>query len=327
MDVDTLQSLKVIVDSVWTPAVASANAADVDRLFYFIYWSCIILTVIVTVPTLWFVYKYRVKDGSRKALSQRDHGVLIETLWSVLPFFYLLILFVWGLRGYLNLYIAPPDAIEMRVTSQKWYWTIEYPDDKLSVSGQGVEFVIPVDTNIKMVFIAEDVLHSFFIPNFRVKMDNIPGRYTTLWFNANREGTYPVLCTEYCGKDHSNMLAKVRVTSMEEFRKWIEKTQNESDSLPPVELGEKLYLSKGCNACHSLGDNRLVGPGFKGLYGRNEKLSDGSTIKVDDVYIRESILNPAAKIVESYPNVMPSYQGQLKEREITGLIEYLKTLK
>jgi len=327
MDVSALQSLKVLVDSVWTPVVASTQASDVDQLFYFIYWSCIVLSIVVTVPMLWFVFKYRVKNNSRKALSQRDHGVLIETLWSVLPFFYLIVLFVWGLRGYLNLYIAPPDAMELRVTGQKWFWTIEYPEDKVSVSGQGVEFVIPVDTNVKFVFIAQDVLHSFFIPNFRVKMDTIPGRYTTFWFNSNREGTYPVLCTEYCGENHSNMLAKVRVTSMEEYKKWVEKTQSESDSLPPVELGEKLYSSKGCNACHSTGDNRLVGPGFKGLYGRNEKLSNGSTVKVDDAYIRESILNPGAKIVEGYPNVMPAYQGQLKEREITGLIEYLKTLK
>ena len=327
MDVNALQSLEVLVDSVWTPAVASTQAADVDGLFYFIYWSCIVLTLMVTAPMIWFVFKYKVKDFSRKAMSQRDHGVLIETLWSVLPFFYLIILFVWGLRGFLNLYIAPPDAMEMRVTGQKWFWTIEYPDDEVSVSGQGVEFVVPVDTNIKTIFIAEDVLHSFFIPNFRVKMDVIPGRYTTFWFNSNKEGTYPVLCTEYCGKDHSNMLAQVRVVSKEEFRKWIEKTQSESESLPPVELGKKLYSSKGCNACHKTDDTKLVGPGFKGLYGKDEKLADGSTVKVDDAYIRESILNPGAKIVEGYPNVMTPYQGQLKEREIVGLIEYIKTLK
>jgi cytochrome c oxidase subunit 2 len=327
MDINALQSLEVLVDSVWTPAVASTQAADVDGLFYFIYWSCIVLTLMVVAPMVWFTFKYRVTGFSRKALSQRDHGVLIETLWSVLPFFYLIILFVWGLRGFLNLYIAPPDAMEMRVTGQKWFWTIEYPEDQVSVSGQGVEFVVPVDTNVKVILIAEDVLHSFFIPNFRVKMDVIPGRYTTLWFNSNREGLYPVLCTEYCGKDHSNMLAQIRVVGKEEFRKWIDKTQNESNSLPPVELGKKLYSSKGCNACHHVTDQRLVGPGFKGLYGKDEKLADGSTVKVDDAYMRESILNPGAKIVEGYPNVMTPYQGQLKEREIVGLIEYIKTLK
>ena len=123
------------------------------------------------------------------------------------------------------------------------------------------------------------------------------------------------------------MLAQIRVVSKEDFRKWIDKTQNESNSLPPVELGKKLYSSKGCNACHNVTDQKLVGPGFKGLYGKNEKLADGSTVKVDDAYMRESILNPGAKIVEGYPNIMTPYQGQLKEREIVGLIEYIKTLK
>ena len=327
MDIKALQSMEVLVDSVWTPAVASTQAADVDGLFYFIYWSCILLGILVVAPMLWFLVKYRVKNFSRKAYSQRDHGVLIETLWSVLPFFYLVVLFVWGLRGFLNLYIAPPDAMEMRITGQKWFWEISYPEDDVAVSGQGVEFVVPVDTNIKLIIIAEDVLHSFFIPNFRVKMDAVPGRYTTLWFNANKEGLYPVLCTEYCGKDHSNMLAQVRVVKKEEFRAWIEKTQAASNKLAPVDLGEKLYSSKGCNACHSVDGTRLVGPSFKALYGKDEKLADGSTVKVDDAYMRESILNPAAKIVESYQNLMTPYQGKLKEREIVGLIEYIKTLK
>ena len=188
-------------------------------------------------PMVWFMFKYRVKNFSRKAYSQRDHGVLIETLWSVLPFFYLVVLFVWGLRGFLNLYIAPPDAMEMRITGQKWFWEISYPEDDVSVSGQGVEFVVPVDTNVKLVFIAEDVLHSFFIPNFRVKMDAVPGRYDTL-VQREQRGLYPVVRST--GKDHSNMLAKVRVVKKED-RAWIEKAEA-SNNLPPVELGKTLLI-------------------------------------------------------------------------------------
>jgi cytochrome c oxidase subunit 2 len=215
----------------------------------------------------------------------------------------------------------------LRVIGQKWNWTVQYPEEDISVSGQGVEIGIPLGQPVQLVMSSQDVLHSFFVPNFRVKQDVVPGRYTTLWFEATEVGEFPVFCAEYCGDAHSNMMAKIKVMPVEEYKAWVEKIKGANSKLSPKELGQKLYTSKACNACHTVDGSPKIAPSFKGIYGKMEALEGGGSVKVDDNYIRESILEPHAKLAKGFPPVMPTFKGQLSEIEINGLIEFIKSLK
>mgnify|MGYP001274113266 CR=1 FL=1 len=175
---------------------------------------------------------------------------------------------------------------------------------------------------------SEDVIHSFYVPSFRNKMDVLPGRITTFWFEATMTGEHQVFCTEYCGDGHSDMLAKVVVHTPEDYQRWLEESQVEDTTTPLPELGERIFAGKGDrHPCHSTDGSTKVGPTFKGLFGRQEQLADGSTVTVDEEYIRESILQPGAKVVQGFAPTMPTYQGQLTDREVAGLIEYIKTLQ
>ncbi len=211
--------------------------------------------------------------------------------------------------------------MEVSVTGVQWRWDFEYKNGKKSTN----EFYVPVGVPIKLLMTSADVIHSFYVPSFRMKQDVVPGTYTQAWFQAKETGVFQVFCTEFCGLQHSAMLAKVHVVEKPEFDKWL---MGDPDiNLPPAERGKKLYGLKGCNACHSLDGSKVVGPTFKGIWGRDEELADGSHIKVDENYVAESILNPNAKMVKGYPPSMPSFQGVVNEGELKALIEYLKTVK
>lgn len=311
----------------WLPHASSVTTAAVDGPFYFLLWTCIGLFLLVIGPMVFFVIRYRRKSPSQKALSQMDHNQAMEVAWTVLPFIYLAILFYWGFVGFLHMYKAPSDAKQLRVIGQKWQWTVEYPEEGISVSGQGAVVVVPIGKPIQLKMSSQDVIHSFFIPNFRVKQDVLPGRYTSLWFEATEEGEFPIFCTEYCGDQHSNMMAILKVVSMEQFLDWVDKMKNADQGIALKDLGEKLYTKKGCNACHSVDGSPKLAPSFKGMYGKKEKLTDGRTVLVDDDYIKKSILDPAADVVMGYQPVMPTFQGQVSEREILALTEYIKSLK
>jgi cytochrome c oxidase subunit II len=322
-----LQSMHLPVDGVWMPTAASTLAPVVDDPFWIIYWASVISFILIMAPMFWFAWQYRQKTPDQKAVSQIDHSQLLEISWSVLPLIFFFWVFVIGFRGFLEMFVAPQGSTEVRVVGQKWSWSIAYEHrgDTVVVGGVGAEFKFPKGKPFKLIMTSQDVLHSFFVPNFRIKSDVIPGRYTTVWFEATEAGTYPLLCTEYCGKDHSNMIAKITITETEEeFFKWLDE-QAVTEVTP--EAGQALYTSKGCNACHSVDGSRLVGPSFKGLWEREGKMADGTTVKADAAYITESILAPNAKVVEGYPPAMPSFQGQLKQDQIDALIAYIKTLK
>ncbi|MDA0712457.1 MAG: cytochrome c oxidase subunit II [bacterium] len=324
-----LLSMKLPVASSfsWLSEAASETTRAVDWTFYFLIWSCIGLFLLVIVPVFWFAFHYRRKKVGPKALSQiADHKIL-ELSWTLIPCVYLFFLFYWGFLGFVDLYTIPIEAKNLRVVGQKWNWTVQYPDEDISVSGQGAEIGVVLDQPVQLTMSSQDVIHSFFVPNFRVKQDVLPGRYTTLWFQPNKVGVYPVFCTEYCGDQHSSMLAKIKVMPQNEYDEWLAKNKNENNDLPPSELGLKLYAQKACNACHSVDGTPRIGPSFKGIYGHKTELSNGSSVLVDDNYIRESILDPQIKIVKGYPPVMPTFKGQLSETEINALIEYIKSLK
>lgn len=311
-------------DQFWLPNQGSELAGSVDGLFMYIMWVSAISVMGIFAAMFIICYKYRAKDreSNQQALSQVDHSNTLEITWSVLPFFFLVSIFVWGFKDYVALRTSPKDSIEIYATGQKWQWTFKYPNGHVDS-----ELHVPKDTNVRVIIKSVDVLHSLFIPEFRVKMDAVPGRYTELWFNSTHAGTFPVFCTEYCGKQHSDMLTQAIVHEGDGYEEWLVKVEEELYNKPLPELGAIMFKKFGCGACHSTDGSENVGPTFKGLFGRTERLASGQQVLVDENYIRTSILEPQKDIVEGYPPQMPSFRGSIKDKGIDGLIAYIKTLK
>ena len=311
-------------DDFWMPIDASTTVASVDWLYDFLYWMSVISSVVILGAMLYFVVKYKAKSRAANEVPEKssDHSTVLEIAWSVLPMFVVVAIFVWGFQGYLNLRTSPKGAMEIRATGQKWKWLFSYPggmtDDVLHV---------PVGQPVRMLINSVDVLHALFIPAFRVKMDAVPGRYTELWFNATKAGEFPVFCAEYCGTSHSDMLTRVVVHPPGGYEKWLREQEEKDLNTPPVELGKKLFDKQGCSTCHSVDGTPKIGPTWKGLFGKEEPLTDGSKATVDENYLRESIVDPNAKIVQGFVPSMPTYQGKLKDKELDGIIAYIKSLK
>ncbi|EYF06501.1 cytochrome c oxidase subunit II [Chondromyces apiculatus] len=309
------------IDSFWLPRQSSTLAEKVDFGYYAAYWTGIVFFLLITGATVYLVLKYRRRTEKDKT-SPIAHNTALEVTWSLIPLVILIWLFFVGLRSYVYASVAPAESYEIKVTGEMYLWTFIYPDGTAVVN----ELAVPKGRPVKLIMSSKDVLHSLYIPEFRVKQDVVPGLYTTIWFNATNAGDTALLCTEYCGSGHSDMLATVKVLEESDFEKWIEQQSGPSD-LPPEELGKLLYAKKSCATCHSVDGSPMQGPTFKGIFGRNEEFSDGSRVAVDENYIRESILNPQAKVVKGFPAVMPTFRGLLKDREIDALIAYLKTVK
>ena len=287
----------------------------------------VVLFLIVVIGMMYLAIKYRFKKGDEVRLtSSLDHNTFLEVLFFVIPLILVTITFVWGIRSYLNMVIVPDDAIEIKVTGQSWFWTFDYPEGGSTLN----ELVVPVETPIKIVLSSTDVLHSFYIPVMRAKMDVLPNRYNVMWFDANQAGEYEIFCTEYCGTGHSNMNAKVIVMPQKMYEVWLAEAGSADDDLPLEELGAKLYNKKACNTCHTLDGTALVGPSYlqtSQMWGQERVFDDGSSAIIDENYVRSSILEPLIQIVAGYQGVMPTYQGLLNDRELDALIAFLKTLK
>jgi len=309
--------------SLLMPPANSTIASEVDALFYFIFYTAIVFFVLVMSSTAYFIIKYR-RRGERKLTSGVAHNTKLEILWTVIPTILVIIVFVWGFKTYLRMNIAPKDALEIKATAQKWFWTFDYPNGANSMN----DLVVPVGKPVKLLMSSQDVIHSFFVPDFRVKMDVLPNRYTITWFEALNVGEYDIFCTEYCGKGHSEMLGKVKVISEEEYAAWLEEAAVDiPEGMSLEEAGKLLYTTKVCATCHSIDGTPGVAPSFLGKFGSKEKLADGSDILVDENYIRESILNPQSKVVLGFQPVMPTYQGIITDRQIDALVAYMKSLK
>ncbi|MFN0100458.1 MAG: cytochrome c oxidase subunit II [Bryobacteraceae bacterium] len=301
---------------------ASEHAAKIDNLYMFIFWLTLAFFILICYLTVLFAWKYKRKREGVLTINLR-HNLALELVWSIVPLILVIGIFFWGFNDYAAASVAPNDALEIHVTGKKWSWTFEYPDGTRSIRSLHV----PVNKPIRLILTSEDVLHAFFIPSLRTKTDVIPGRYVDLNFTATVAGKHQVFCAEYCGKDHSGMMADLYVDSPAKYAEWLEKGDEELYKMKPSDLGKMVWEMKGCNSCHTIDGAKGEGPSFKQLYGRTEKFKDGSTIVVDENYIRESILNPQAKIVAGYEPVMPTFQGLLREIEIKGVIAYIKELK
>jgi len=309
--------------SFWLPKSASVFSDRVDIMFNIITWASIFMFFSIIFMGIYFIFKYKRSPTNLKASEQITHNHKLELIWTILPLIFVIILFFVGYKDYLNMVVPPANSMEIRVIGKKWLWQFEYPKQGVKTLN---EIVVPVNQPVKLIMSSEDVLHSFYIPNFRTKKDVIPNRYSRLWFEATSTGNYQIFCTEYCGDGHSGMLANLKVVSQEEYDDWL-KNGSAGDDLPLDKLGEKLYTSSACITCHSIDGTAKTGPTWKGLYGKKREFQDGTSAIADDDYIRTSIKKPMAKVVKGFQGVMPSYEGMLNERQLNGIIEYIKTLK
>ena len=306
--------------SFWMPPQSSTVAPAVDMVFDFIFWVSAVFFVGIVLTMVYFVVRYRRRPGVAPA-ETAHHNTALEVTWSVIPLILVGVIFFLGFKVFLDMSTPPANAYEVNVTATKWAWTFTYPNGYIDEN-----LHVPVDHPVRLLMQSEDVLHSFYVPAFRVKMDVVPGRYTHTWFRAVEPGEYVIFCTEYCGTGHSDMLSNVIVHPPGEFESWLEDASNFLATLPPDEAGAKLIKSRGCPQCHSVDGSSGIGPSFTDLWGGTHALADGSMITVDENYIRDSVLDPQKQISAGYEPVMPTYQGRLKDEEITAIIAYLKTL-
>ena len=304
--------------SIWLPEPASTVAGDVDSLFYFILVTSAVLFVGVMGAMVTFAWRYRRRSEHDRPQPVRE-SKLVEASWIAIPSILVAVVFVWGFRVFLELGIAPPNAYEINVTARKWSWSFTYPNGAAST-----DLHVPVNRPVKLRMISDDVVHSFFVPAFRVKADVLQGRYSYVWFEATRADTFNIVCAEYCGTAHSDMYANVVVQSQDDFEGWLVENMDDG-SLTPAQRGERSYELEGCWPCHSLDGTTLAGPTFLGLAGSTRNFTDGTSAVADDNYLRMSIVNPAQQVVEGFLPVMPQqYALDLSTEEIDALVEFIK---
>lgn len=305
----------------WLPEQASTFARDTDNAFRFIMWLNYIFFLGIVAVTLYFAWKYRKRsDNDRTSPVRGNHK--LEILWSAIPTVLLFVCFFWGFKTYMVTVVPPDNAINIGITGQKWSWSMTYPNG----GTDGNRLVVPVDEPVKLTMSSVDVIHSFFVPAFRVKRDVVPNRYTTIWFEANKVGTYPIYCTEYCGDLHSTMVGTVDVVSRAEYESYLGGLQGCAEGETLAECGETVFTRNGCNACHSVDGPRLVGPTMQGLFGSERSFADGSTAVADENYIRQSLMEPNAQVVEGFAPAMPVFAGRLDDEELNALIAYIQSL-
>jgi cytochrome c oxidase subunit 2 len=306
--------------SFWMPPQVSTVAPNVDWLFQFILGISVFFFLLIVVLMVVFIIRYRRREGV-EAEASASHNTLLELTWTIIPLILVVVIFFFGFKGFLDMATPPANAYEILVDGQKWNWTFTYPNGYADSN-----LHVPVDRPVRLVMTSADVIHSLYVPAFRIKADVVPGRYSKAWFEATEPGSYELFCAEYCGTSHSDMIAQVVVHPAGEFETWLDKASNFLETMSPVDAGRKLYQVRGCQQCHSVDGSGKTGPTLLGLYGADRLFADGSRTVADENYIRESILEPMSRLVAGYEPVMPTYQGRIKNEEITAIIEYLKSL-
>ena len=300
------------------PESASTLAGEVDALYLFGVAVAIFFSLLVGALVLYFAIRYRRRHPDEVGEPEKT-VTWLEITWSVIPFLILMVMFGWGAKVFFTAFRPPSDAVEYYVVGKQWMWKFQHPQGKREIN----DLHVPVGQPIKLTMTSEDVIHSFFVPAFRVKADVLPGRYTTVWFEATKPGAYNIFCAEYCGSEHSRMGGMIYVMEPREYEAWLSRDAPADERLLS---GEELFAKYVCNTCH-YPDSAARAPILYGKFGQEELMADGSRVLVDENYIRESILNPTAKIVAGYQALMPTYQGQISEEELIQLITYIKGLE
>lgn len=301
------------------PEQASTFAWQVDYLYFYLILVSVVFSIPIVLAIFFFAVRYRQKE--KYANGAEIHGsVVLETTWSIIPFLVSMTIFLGGAIVYYNQYRIPDDpAMNVYVVGKQWMWKFQHETGQREIN----ELHVPVGKRVKLTMTTEDVIHDVFVPAFRTKSDVVPGRYTYLWFEATKPGKYHLFCAEYCGLNHSGMGGYIYVMEQRDFDNWL--SGNVSGGTP-VEIGRDLFENKlGCASCHAGGPQQR-GAKLEGIYGKDVKLVGGQTVKADDEYIRNSILNPASQIVEGYQPIMPTFKGQVTEEQLNALVAYVKSL-
>ena len=298
------------------PEQASTFAMDVDALYFFIVAVTAFFALVVAVAVIYFGAKYRRRHEGE--VGARIEGNLpLELMWSVIPTIIAMVMFGWGASVYYHLRRTPDEALQVYAVGKQWMWKFQHLGGQREIN----ELHVPLGRAVKVTMTSEDVLHSLYFPSFRQKMDVIPGRYTTLWFEASKVGTYHIFCAEYCGTNHSRMIGQVVVLEPAQYQAWL--AGGGEGSL--AQRGGALFQQLACNSCH-LDTGQGRGPSLKDIFGKPVQLQDGSTVMVDEAYLRESILNSQAKIVRGFQPLMPTFQGLINEEGLVSLIEHVKSM-
>jgi cytochrome c oxidase subunit 2 len=287
----------------------------VDALFIFLLIVTGLMSLLIFACLIFFAARFRHRADVRA--EQIEGSTPLELTWSVIPLFVFLVIFAWGAVVYFKERTPPRGATEVYVVAKQWMWKLEHAEGQREIN----ELHVPVGRDVKLIMTSQDVIHSFFIPAFRIKQDVLPGRYTVAWFRATKPGTYHLFCAEYCGTQHSGMIGSIVVLPPAQYEAWM----SGGSSGPLSATGEKVFAELGCITCHR-GDAQGRGPNLQGLFGKQVLLQDGRTVVADENYVRESILDPGAKIVNGYKPVMPTFQGLLSEEQLNALVAYVKSL-
>jgi cytochrome c oxidase subunit 2 len=298
------------------PEQASTLAPEVDNLYFFVTAVTAFFALLVVFFVIVFAVKYRDRTGEMVG-APLTGSIWLELGWSIVPFLVSMAIFAWATIVFFHLVRAPDQTLEIYSTGKRWMWRFQHIDGQSEIN----ELHVPLGRPVKVTFTSEDVLHSLFIPAFRVKADAIPGRYSSVWFTPTKTGEYHLFCAEYCGTEHSGMIGRVVVMEANDYQAWL----SGGGGMSMTARGEQLFQQLGCVSCH-LPDGSGRGPSLAGQYGQHEPLASGEAVVVDDTYIRESILTPQMKLVAGYGPVMPTFQGQVNEQGLMSLIEYIKSL-
>jgi cytochrome c oxidase subunit 2 len=302
------------------PEQASTHARHADSLFFALIGLTLFFVVVIAAFLLYFSVKYR--RGSKADRSHPVSGnIKLEIVWTLIPLVLALGVFIWGTKLYFDLFRFPPGAFEINVVAKQWLWSFKQPDGRQEIN----ELHVPLGRPVKLTMTSEDVIHSFFVPAFRIKQDVLPGRDTSLWFEATKPGEFQLFCAEYCGANHAYMVGRVIVMEQEDYAQWLRTGSVQPPEESAAAVGEKLFGQLGCSACHQA-SGKGIGPALAGLFGSTVTLQSGETITADEAYVRESVLKPTTKIVRGYTPAMPSFQGQINDAQLAQIIAYIRTL-
>jgi cytochrome c oxidase subunit 2 len=299
------------------PEEASTLAGKTDHLLFYLLGLSALMTALIAGLILYFSIRYRRRPGNELA-TQIQGSNRVEIAWTLFPIVFFMVAYAWGAGVYFWAYTPPRDALEVYGVGKQWMWKFQHLGGQREID----ELHVPVGRAVKMVLTSQDVIHSFFVPAFRVKQDVLPGRYTEVWFEATRAGRFHLFCAQYCGTLHSHMVGAVVAMEPAAFEQWLAG----GATLSPAQRGQKLFQDLGCNTCHR-SDSLARGPDLTGVFGKPVRLQSGEVVVVDEAYVRESILDPGAKLVQGYEAIMPTFKGLVTEEGIIDLIEYVKSLR